>query len=406
MQGKINSIAEATTLGVEVDRDEPDAYNGITWRVTFLDNSPSSDLDSDMNFGVSLYSNNVHLSSGALANISVSNLVTGKVYSTCTGTFEVPSSQALTTGQSYYARVFAVNDIGYSLPQVSLSSQKPMIVPNSPTSVSLSVVSSSELKVTFNPPAYDGGDTITSYKIEYSTSSRFTAATTRTTYLNSLSSGSPYQKTIGSLTKGTYYYVRVSAGNSQGYGLPTISTPGSLNPYQTSDVPTNVLLYVTSDSMLTVSFGLPLDNGGDTITTYRVEWDTSPSFNGLTSYPNKGYVDLSAAEYSSYTIQYLTAGQRYYVRVYAKNSAGLGRAALSSPSSAIPSLVVPGKPHSITAVQGSTNGEIVLTWQYPRVPWHNIPCSGTVSSPRDCPSKLGSSTGLPESTGGSSLTQY
>lgn len=403
MQGKINSIKELTVLGVDVDRVGPDSYNGYTWRVTFLDNSP---VDPTKNFKISVYSNDVLLSSGASANLTVTNLLNGLVYDACEGTFQIPQNQLLINGQSYYARVFAVNEIGYSLPMTSSTSQKPMVVPNAPTSVSLSVLSSTELKVTFNPPDYDGGDTIIAYKIEYSTSSTFSAATTQTAYLTNLSSGSPYQKTLSNLVTGTFYHIRVSAANSQGYGPTTLSTPNSLNPYQTSDVPTNVMLYVTSDTMLTVSFGLPLNNGGDAISAYRVEWDISATFNGQVSYPDKGYVDLSSTYYSSYTIQYLTTGQKYYVRVYAKNSAGLGTSLQSTPSYSIPMLQIPGKPHTIYAKTGSKSGEITLTWQYPRIPWHNVPCSGLLNAPNDCPSKVGAVNGLPDSTGGSALLQY
>jgi len=39
MQAKLNALSELLTLGVNVDRDEPDAYNGMTWRITFLDDS-------------------------------------------------------------------------------------------------------------------------------------------------------------------------------------------------------------------------------------------------------------------------------------------------------------------------------------------------------------------------------
>jgi len=314
----------------------------------------------------------------------------------------VPQDKALSNGQYYYARVFAINEIGYSLPQISPTSQKPQVVPGAPTSVALSVFSSTQLQVTFNPPASDGGDTITQYLIEYSTNSQFNGALS--TIYTSISSGAPYFKAISGLTPGVFYFVRVSAFNSQGYGPSTLTTPSSLNPYQASDGPTNVLFYPTSDSMLTVSFGYPAYDGGDTVTGYRVEWDTAANFKSLSPAPNKGYVDLSASSYSSYTIQYLTRGQTYYVRVSAKNSAGLGTPTLATPISSIPQLEVPGKPHSIAAFSGTNPGEIKISWQYPRIPWHGIPCSGLVTAPNDCPAPVGGS--LPASTGGSPITEY
>merc|ERR1711988_1796895 len=205
--------------------------------------------------------------------------------------------------------------------------------------------------IEFNPPSSDGGDDVTSYKVEYSTDAAFgTVSEEIFTYLDG---GSPFQKTISDLTAGTYYYFRVSAGNSQGYGQTTASTPSSLNPYTTADGPTNVYLRVTSASMLTVSFDAPTSNGGDTITQYRIEWDTASGFNSALSAPHKGFTDVDATLHSSHTIESLTQGTSYYVRVFAINSAGVGTSTTASPAYAAPALQVPGKPHTLSAITGS-----------------------------------------------------
>ena len=245
-------------------------------------------------------------------------------------------------------------------------------------------------------------DTITSYKIDYSVNSDFSGSSS--VFVTYLDGGSPFFKTISGLETGVPVFVRVSAANSQGYGDTAASVPPSLNPYRSSDAPTQVFLRATSDTMLTVAFGAPLDNGGDAIKEYRVEWDTSPNFNGVISAPNKGSVDLDASLYSSYTIQYLTKGQVYYVRVFAINSAGPGTPAAAWPSSLAPALQVPGKPHTISATTGANAGQITLSWQRPKVPAHGIPCSGQVSAPNDCPAGVAGS--LPLSNGGSTITEY
>jgi len=135
-----------------------------------------------------------------------------------------------------------------------------------------------------------------------------------------------------------------------------------------------------------------------------VEWDTSSSFNGAIGVPNKGSIDLSADLFTSYTITYLSKGLSYYVRVSAINSAGPGKSALASTSALAPSLQVPGKPQTIKASTGSSSGEITVSWQVPRIPWHGIPCSGTVTSPNECPSGVGG--GLPVAYGGTAITEY
>mmetsp|Transcript_27723 Transcript_27723/g.39368 ORF Transcript_27723/g.39368 Transcript_27723/m.39368 type:complete len:1805 (+) Transcript_27723:293-5707(+) len=400
IQSKLESIPEALTLGVSVDRNPPDASNGIIYRVTFLDAS----LKGSLNFDLSVTANSQQLvtASGAAGTVTVTKLSDGVAYSNCVGTHTVPADKALATGMYYFARVFAVNEIGYSLPQVSASSQKPQVVPGPPTSVALSVVSATELRVVFNPPASDGGDAISSYRVDYSIHSDFSGAQSQ--LLQHLSGGAPFFKTISGLATGVPVYVRVSAANSQGFGAWAASIPSSLNPYQSSGAPSSVLLRATSSSMLTVSFGYPLSDGGDVISKYRVEWDVAAGFNSLLALPNKGYVELDATLFASYTVSYLTAGQIYYFRVFAINSAGLGTPALASPASLAPSLQVPGRPHTIQALPGLLAGTITLSWQRPRVPAHGIPCSGIATLPNDCPAAVGG--GLPQSDGGVSISEY
>jgi hypothetical protein len=277
-----------------------------------------------------------------------------------------------------------------------------MVVPGSPTSAALAVISASELIVTFNPPSDDGGDAITIYKIEYSVNSDFSQS--KIVFFDNTNVGAPFQKVIPGLVKGTFYFVRVSASNSQGYSKATVTTPSSLNPYSKSQGPTNVEVRSTSDTMITVSFNLPVDNGGDTITKYSVEWDISINFNSRVSAPHKGQIDVDALKSTSYTIQNLAEGQEYYVRVFAYNSAGYGVPTLAKPGAVFPQLQVPGKPHTIIVTSGTLQGELKVAWQYPKVPWHGIPCSGILSAPNDCPTNVGGD--LTISTGGAPIIEY
>ena len=128
-------------------------------------------------------------------------------------------------------------------------------------------------------------------------------------------------------------------GQLAGYGDAQVSTPSSLNPYEESSAPTGVALGVTSDTMLTVSFASPEDDGGDAVTAYLVEWDTMSHFNSLSASPHKGSVELDAAAFSSYTITLLSLNTLYYVRVAAVNAAGAGATMLAG--STYPALQVP-----------------------------------------------------------------
>ena len=400
--GSLQSKFEMLSIihkGVTVDRDEPDSTNGITWRVTFLDDSPAEPF----NFAIDVETNQIRLLSGKIApDIKIVSVIRGKVHSTCVGSHIVPD-KSLNIGQAYYARVFAQNQLGYSLPQVSPTSQKPMVVPGSPTSVVLSVYSSTELRVVFNPPLDNGGDTIVKYIIEYSNSSSW--ANFKYLEFQNLAAGAPFFMRIPGLTPGTFYFVRVRAENSRGPGTAAMSTPSSLNPYQISDAPTNVKYFSTSNSMITVSFDYPINNGGDEIKSFRVEWDTSSNFNSVEGRPNKGQVDLTSPQtQKSYTITNLSPEKKYFVRVFAINSAGLSPPAPLNPKEVIPIINQPGKPHTITAITGNIPGQILLSWMPPSIPWHEIPCGGTPANPLPCPSEIGG--GLPGSYGGSSITEY
>merc|ERR1711871_77928 len=401
VQAAINAISDIAPAGVSVDRDEPDTTNGITWRVTFLDDSPAEPLD----FKLEMADLRVKTLSGADATAQIAIDNDGEVFSSCVGQFVVPD-KALSPGQFYYARVFAENEVGFSLPQASISAQKPMVVPGPPTSVVLTVYSATELRVTFNPPVDDGGDTITSYLIEYSTDPSFPTASTFTSNFTNMNAPAPFYKKITNLETGVYYFVRVKALNSQGYSNAAISVPSSLNPFQTPEGPTNVLLRSTSNSMLTVSFDLPVSDGGDPISSFRVEWDTDSRFNSVSPKPHKGTIDIyDPVNIRSYTITNLQESKQYFVRVFAKNSAtAFSDPTVSSPISARPQLNIPGKPHTVIANSGDLPGTIAVSWQAPFVPWHQIPCSGTVDAPQPCPTDIGG--GNSAAFGGGAIVEY
>jgi len=401
MQGKFESIPDALQLGVKVDRDEADSNNGFTWRVTFLDPSPAG----NDNFFVDVGAVTVLRSNGVAASVIVTKLMDGIVYGDCTNPKTIPSSRALATGQLYYSRIFAANEIGIGL-SLNGNRQKPQGVPGLVTLVTLASDphTSTGLVVAFSPPAVDGGDSVSLYRIEYSTSVDFVPSLTSSTDFTAIQGGAPYQKTINGLLNGVDYFVRVSAKNSRGYSIPTISAPSSMHPCRAPDGPSGVMLYATSDSMLTVSFAPPLSNGGDPVVRYRIEWDTQPNFQGTIPTPNKGFFDVSALLHNSYTITGLTKEQVYYVRVYAENKVGQGVSTMATPGFANPAFTIAGKPHTVLAVTGDIVGSVDVSWQYPRIPWHGVPCSGTIASPNDCPIPSGGI--LASSTGGLPITEY
>ena len=398
LQSKLEDLHLAIQNGVFVDRDGPTTQNGFIWRVTFLDDAYPQGSD----YTLRVHSNSLTtVGTQGLASVSVSLLNSGRTFTSCSGPLVMPSLGGLVKGLDYHGRVSARNSEGYSLPVKAPESVAPMVIPGAPTGVSLDVVSATKLRVVFGSPSDNGGDTITQYLIEWSTTSDFESVQSST--LDYLAGGSPFFKNIEGLATGSYYYVRVRAKNSQGYGISQMSTPASLNPHQKPSPPTNVKLGITSDTMLTIGWSQPLSSGGDSISKYRIEWDTKPSFASSSYLPNKGYVDV-ASHVTSHTIQLLSSKNTYYVRVFAMNTSGSSSQQLSTPSWAIPSVQVPGRPHSLQALPGMSQGTIDVSWQRPRVPAHSISCFNDGPTVKDCPTPYGGS--LPASDGGEEISEY
>ena len=201
------------------------------------------------------------------ATVTIHPIVTGVTYTSCTGT---QTLTGLVQGTPYSVRVLAYNKLGYGLAQLASSPQKPMVVPGLADSVSISPASGTSLRVVFTPPADNGGDTIDQYLVEWDLLANFSGnamgdGAFGSAPVNYLAGGAPFTYTITGLTMGQSYFVRVKAHNSQGYGTGKTSTPASEYPRQLPTAPQNVVLSVTSDSKLTVSYATPANQGGDTV---------------------------------------------------------------------------------------------------------------------------------------------
>lgn len=380
LQSKLSYLSSINDVQV-VRTPTPTVGGGYTWTITFMDVGDDFLLEPETPNALTCSIGNPNTCTPGTYSVTTTKLTAGVANPPCTGTQTIPSVGALNKGQLYNVRVFAYNKIGFSLPALAPSPQKPMVVPGLPTGVTLQVVSATDLKVLFSPPDDDGGDTITSYQVEWSLDKAFTNPQSGVVSL--LAGGAPYYRVISALVKGTFYYVRVKAANSQGYGPYQISSPESLNPHTAPSAPSQVTLGVTSSTMLTVQWNVPDDNGGDAITAYVVQWDISASFDSLGAEATK--VKISDTTQRSYTITLLSPETVYYVRVMAMNAGGVGTPQTSTPVSQIPANTRPGKPHTLGAAPTALAGELAVTWQLPRIPAHLIPCAGTQLVPQSCP---------------------
>ena len=154
---------------------------------------------------------------------------------------------------------------------------------------------------------------------------------------------------LSSLVGNTEHVVEAWLAETPGTKASLEFTTGPVEP----DAPRNVEITGFGDGELTVAWDAPLGNGGSTITGYKVQWkeETTPNWDS----PSEESDDASP-----YTIENLTNGTRYDVRVLAVNDVGDGP----------PSADVEGTPSTRPqppTITDITHGhqKLIVTWTAP-----------------------------------------
>jgi hypothetical protein len=189
----------------------------------------------------------------------------------------------LVPDQEYFFQISAGNKLGLGISSQTSPTHlsPPKQKPDLPSSVLINVHSSQSLEVAFKHPESDGGDYVSQYKIEWDSKESFDS--NDGSPLDSdrvhISPGSPDcdQCTfiIAGLVTGKAYYVRVYAYNSFGYSsLAKHSSPPMMAPKTQARPPSLLQVAPLSDTSARMSFPASLDNGGQNITKYRLEWIT------------------------------------------------------------------------------------------------------------------------------------
>lgn len=160
----------------------------------------------------------------------------------------------------------------------------------------------------------DGGSTIISRRVCWSTNNTPTMSDNKTT--DGAGAGS-YLSSISGLTAGTTYFVRAYATNASetGYGMAMSFTtlPTTISILTTSDI-TNITQNTASCG------GVITSDGGGLITARGVCWSKSQNPTISDSFTSDG---PGIGSFSSIMTD-LTQNTTYYVRAYATNSAGTG----------------------------------------------------------------------------------
>ena len=154
---------------------------------------------------------------------------------------------------------------------------------------------------------------------------------------------------LNSLTGNTDYVVEAWLATTSSTKASVEFTTDPVEP----DAPRNVEITGFGDGELTVAWDAPLGNGGSTITGYKVQWkeETTPNWDSPSEEPDDA---------SPCTIDILTNGTRYDVRVLAVNDVGDGPP--SGDVEGTPS--TRPKPPTITDI---THGhqKLTITWTAP-----------------------------------------
>ena len=183
--------------------------------------------------------------------------------------------------------------------------------PSGPTNVNLFVVSRSELGVTWDPPLFNGGKTISKYLVEWDTDKLMAKNDVNNTATSS--SEEVYGDTrfqITGLDEGQKYYVRVSAfGDSYSHAIsstPSYAIPSGMLPGFITDVSLSIASESALADRLRLAWSapevdvngfsvaprschgggdsLPLISAPDDLDAYRIQWDNHESFSNAKTY--------------------------------------------------------------------------------------------------------------------------
>ena len=263
------------------------------------------------------------------------------------------SHTGLDAGSTRYYRVSAINSVGTGGPSnvANATTEAASVAkPGAPTGLTATADGQTEIDLAWTAPSDDGGAAITGYGIEVSEdNSKWTNLEA-----NTGSTSTSYSHT--GLTAGSTRYYRVSAINSAGTGAASDVANATTDAATAPGAPTELAATADGQTKIDLSWNAPSDNGGASISGYRIEVSTD----------NSTWSDLVANTNStgtSYSHTGLDAGSTRHYRVSAINSEGTGPAS-NVDNATTESVTTPGAPTGLTATaDGQT--EIDLAWNAP-----------------------------------------
>ncbi|MEU8327302.1 fibronectin type III domain-containing protein [Micromonospora sp. NPDC048839] len=218
------------------------------------------------------------------------------------------SLTGLPKGTVLYATVRAHNAAGWSGSSGTVTFKTLTTVPDTPPVPTVDSIGSTQAYVTWGAPSDTGGLPLSANGGQVSRNSAFTDL------IQGWQEDGWQGRNLTGLPKGTTLYVRVRAGNANGWGgwSPSRAFTTNITPASAPAQPSASGIGPTSASL---SWSAPSDDGGSDITHYEIQRSTSSSFTSPVSVTASG---------SSTTLTGLLPGTTYYTRTRANNAAGAG----------------------------------------------------------------------------------
>src|SRR2546425_37523 len=340
-------------LGVAVNPSTNKIYvsNSDSNTVSVIDSTTNTVLSTiqvgsfPLTVAVNPSTNRIYVSNYASNTVSVIDGATNTVVSTIpVGSYPSGVDVNSNTNKIYIAASGASDSVFV----IDGRSSNTSTAPSAPTNLSATVVSPSQINLSWTAPTNNGGSAITGYKIERSTD----GGTTWNTIVAS-TSHSWYSDYF--LSASTTYTYRVSTINAIGTSLPSSSASATTSPATIPDPPRYLTPTVVSPSQINLSWWKPVNSGGSAITGYQIERSTDGGTTWNTIVANTG----SALYINHYSNTGLLPSTTYTYRVSAINA--IGTSAPSSTASATTSPATTQASLSLSPTSGNAGTTVKVT---------------------------------------------
>ncbi len=264
----------------------------------------------------------------------------------------------LIPGTKYYYGVEA-SAAGVSSPMSALTTATTYPLPTTPTNVTATATSDSQIKVTWAPSS-GGGLAISSYTVLEGTVAGLLHSIA--TVNGTVCVGSTCTYAVKSLTPSTTYYFEVQASDSGGGSVSLPSLPALATTPAVPSAPTNLVMTANSATRITVTWSETIPPNGLAVTQYLIFCGTAA--------PPTTQVGTTATK--SFTYNGLTAGTKYFCAAEAVD-ADRDDSALSATANST-TAALPNAPTGVTAVANSST-RVTLSWTASTVPPNGLPIS-------------------------------